>query len=109
MPFLYTEKDRILKTEPQTQSKYWAVKGENLMFTWFEVPPHQKFEMHSHESEQITYVLDGALFFQIEKEIFRVESGDCIAVPANIPHAVWTSEAGARAVDAWAPVHETYA
>ncbi len=53
---LYADEVKIKQVDKRTQSRYWAVKGQNLMFTYSEVPPNKTFEEHVHESEQITYV-----------------------------------------------------
>lgn len=106
--FLYTDEVKILQIDKETQSKYWAVNGEKLMFTYFEVPPNKNFQEHSHESEQITYVMEGTLFFQISNDIFCVGPGDCIVIPSNIPHKVWSTENQVKAVDAWTPINDKY-
>src|ERR1043166_10298357 len=44
---------------------------------------------HSHENEQITYILDGALRFWIgddESEIVHVKAGQVLHIPSNVPH-----------------------
>lgn len=89
-------------------AKMWAVALEKTMLTYFEVQPHSRFESHSHESEQITLVLEGELFFEIDGEITGVKGGEVIAIPANVPHAVFTEEMAVRAVDAWSPIMEKY-
>jgi quercetin dioxygenase-like cupin family protein len=96
------------QTHEQTSSKYWAVRSENLMFTYFEVAPHKAFESHSHESEQMTYVLQGRLFFKIDEHVYVVGQGDLISIPSFKEHAVWTEADGATAVDAWSPVNDIY-
>lgn len=106
--FLYSEEVKILQIDKETQSKYWAVKGEKLMFTYFEVPPNKTFQEHSHESEQITHVMEGKLFFQISDEVYCVGPGDCIVIPSSIPHKVWTTENQSKAVDAWTPINDKY-
>jgi quercetin dioxygenase-like cupin family protein len=44
---------------------------------------------HSHENEQITYVLDGALHFWLgadgERELI-VRSGEVLVIPSYLPH-----------------------
>jgi quercetin dioxygenase-like cupin family protein len=100
-------KHRILRDE-ETGSGFWSVTGNNLQFTRFEVPPHSHFSTHSHTSEQITYLLEGVLFFKIEDEVYKVAAGDCIVIPSNKQHSVWTENEGAKAVDAWSPVNEKY-
>ncbi len=82
----------------------WGVALERAMLTYYEIQPHARFERHSHESEQITMVLEGELFFELEGAVeARIRAGEVIAIPANVPHAAWTHEQPARAVDAWSP------
>lgn len=41
---------------------------------------------HFHESEQITYILDGALQFELEGKEVVVHKGQVLRVPSNVPH-----------------------
>ena len=44
---------------------------------------------HSHENEQITYILEGALRFWIgedESEEVIVRAGEVLVIPSNVPH-----------------------
>jgi len=44
---------------------------------------------HSHENEQITYILEGALHFWIgedESEEVIVRAGEVLVIPSNVPH-----------------------
>jgi amino-acid N-acetyltransferase len=84
----------------------WAVALERAMLTYYEIQPHSRFDVHRHEAEQITYVLEGELFFQVDGKEVRVGAGEVIALPSNVPHAVWTDERPTRAVDAWSPPRE---
>jgi quercetin dioxygenase-like cupin family protein len=86
----------------------WAVALDKAMLTYFEVQPGRRFEAHSHESEQITMVLEGCLFFEAAGRVFPVGEKEVIAVPANVSHAVFTGDAPAKAIDAWAPVMAKY-
>ena len=42
--------------------------------------------MHSHESEQMTYVLQGALRFLIDGEEITVREGEVLHIPSWIQH-----------------------
>lgn len=95
------------KTDNTNNSKFWSVKGKQMMFTHFEVPSKTRFEEHSHISEQITYMISGELVFKIKDQVFRLVQGDTIVVPSGVPHSVW-SDTGAIAVDAWTPINEQY-
>ena len=44
---------------------------------------------HSHENEQLTYIIDGALHFWIgedQKEEIVVRAGEVLLIPSNVPH-----------------------
>jgi quercetin dioxygenase-like cupin family protein len=44
---------------------------------------------HSHENEQITYILEGALRFWLgedQKEELIVRAGEVLTIPSNLPH-----------------------
>jgi len=81
----------------------WAVALDRAMLTYYEIQPHARFEAHQHEAEQITLVLEGELFFDVEGKEIRVGLGEVIALPSNVAHAVWTARRSTRAVDAWSP------
>ena len=42
---------------------------------------------HSHENEQIAYVLEGALKFIFRDHEVTVRGGEMLVIPANVPHA----------------------
>jgi len=64
--------------------------------------------MHHHESEQITMVLTGELFFEVNGKITGVKEGEVIAIPSAVPHAAFTQEKFVKAVDAWSPIMEKF-
>ncbi len=104
----YYPKD-ILKLKPAIKgAKMWAVSLQKTMFTYFEAEPNCIFEKHSHESEQITFVFEGKLYFELHDEVKCVSAGESIAIPSNVPHAVFTKDEKVIAVDAWSPIMEKY-
>jgi quercetin dioxygenase-like cupin family protein len=42
---------------------------------------------HHHESEQITYILEGALQFEIEGKQIVVAKGQVLRIPSYLPHS----------------------
>jgi quercetin dioxygenase-like cupin family protein len=45
--------------------------------------------MHSHENEQLTYILEGALRFWLgedAEEVVDVAAGEVLHIPSNLPH-----------------------
>jgi amino-acid N-acetyltransferase len=100
----------VLQLSPDVPgASMWAVALEKAMLTYFVVEPHSRFERHTHESEQITLVLEGELSFEFDGgERMTVKAGEVVAIPSNVPHAVSTDARPARAVDAWSPVRPDY-
>src|ERR1044072_5342742 len=41
---------------------------------------------HFHESEQITYILSGALEFEFERTKVVVNAGQLLRIPSTVPH-----------------------
>jgi amino-acid N-acetyltransferase len=99
----------VLRLRPDVPgARMWGVALQKTMLTYFEVDPQSRFERHSHESEQITMVLKGELYFEIDERVVRVNEGEVIAIPSNLPHAVFTKELSVEAVDAWSPLMGKY-
>ncbi len=100
----------VLRLRPDVPgASMWAVALDQAMLTYFEVAPCSRFVRHSHPSEQITLVLEGELFFEVDgRDEVRVGPGEVIALPANVPHAAWTRERPVRAVDAWSPIRADF-
>lgn len=97
-----------LRTDP-TGARFWSVSLTRAQLTYFEVEPYCRFDLHRHESEQITLVLEGELYFETASGVAQIGAGEVIAIPSNVEHAVFTKGLGARAIDAWSPINETYA
>jgi unsaturated pyranuronate lyase len=51
---------------------------------------------HSHENEQVTYILEGALKFRLSGREIVVHAGEVLTIPPNLPHE---AEAMADTVD----------
>lgn len=66
--------------------------------------------MHSHENEQVTYVIKGALKFQIgdggPQEII-VRTGEVLHLPSHVPHAAEALE-DTLDVDFFAPPRQDW-
>ena len=43
--------------------------------------------LHSHENEQITYILEGALKFSLPHGEVIVRAGEILVIPGNVPHS----------------------
>jgi quercetin dioxygenase-like cupin family protein len=62
------------------------VTGEREMLAQVYLKKGALVPMHSHESEQITYVLQGALKFLIGGEEITVREGEVLRIPSWVEH-----------------------
>lgn len=86
----------------------WGVSLDNTQLTYFEVDPNCTFDAHTHESEQITMVMEGELYFTLENETICVKKGEVIAIPSMEKHGAFTKQLAVKAVDTWSPVMKKY-
>jgi len=62
------------------------VAGANQMLAQTYLKQGALVPMHAHPSEQMTYVLQGALKFRVEDEEIIVREGEVLHIPANARH-----------------------
>lgn len=65
------------------------ITGERMMLAHVYLDKGCIVPRHSHENEQITYILEGALHFWLgedEQEQVVVRAGEVLLIPANLPH-----------------------
>ncbi|HZC42526.1 MAG TPA: cupin domain-containing protein [Acidobacteriaceae bacterium] len=63
------------------------VAGERSMLARIILRKGSIVPQHSHDNEQITYVLEGALKFVIEGKERIVRGGEILVIPSNVPHS----------------------
>jgi quercetin dioxygenase-like cupin family protein len=65
------------------------ITGERMMIAHVRLKKGDEVPQHSHENEQITYILEGALHFwlglQGDREV-TVRAGEVLVIPSNLPH-----------------------
>ena len=47
---------------------------------------------HSHENEQVTYILEGTLRFWIDGKVIDVHAGEVLCIPPHMPHKAQAME-----------------
>jgi quercetin dioxygenase-like cupin family protein len=81
------------------------VTGEKVMLTQVYLDRGSVVPRHSHENEQITWIVQGALRFTLgakgEREVV-VRAGEVLHIPANLPHEAEALE-DTLDVDVFAP------
>ena len=65
------------------------VTGERMMIAHVYLKTGDDVPRHSHDNEQITYVLSGALqlwFGEHDQQVLTVRAGEVIVIPSHLPH-----------------------
>jgi quercetin dioxygenase-like cupin family protein len=62
---------------------------------------------HKHESEQITYILEGALLFEIDGKEILVGKGQVLRIPSWKPHKATALE-DTLDLDIFSPIREDW-
>ncbi len=70
------------------KEKIWrkVISGEKAMVAQVFIAKDGVVPTHQHESEQITYILEGALKFELEGKEIVVRKGEVLLIPSNVPH-----------------------
>jgi quercetin dioxygenase-like cupin family protein len=63
-----------------------VITGEKAMVAQVFLGKGAVVPEHRHESEQITYILEGALEFEIEGRKIVVSAGEVLRIPSHVPH-----------------------
>jgi quercetin dioxygenase-like cupin family protein len=66
------------------------ITGDRMMIAHVYLKKDAVVPKHSHENEQITYILEGALHFRLgengEREL-TVRAGEVLVIPSYLPHS----------------------
>ncbi|MFL7794631.1 MAG: cupin domain-containing protein [Anaerolineae bacterium] len=62
--------------------------AENLAITLVEMEPGGVQHVHSHEPEQMVYILEGSGIMTVDGEYRQVQAGDCIYYPPFAKHGL---------------------
>jgi quercetin dioxygenase-like cupin family protein len=86
------------------------ITGDRLMLAHVYLKKGCVVPKHSHENEQLTYILEGVLRFWIgedEKEEVLVRAGEVLHIPSNVPHKAEALE-DTLDVDVFSPPREDW-
>ena len=82
---------------------FQPVLGEKVMVNFVSFAPHTEAPRHWHDEEQISFVIDGELEFEVGEEKRTVRRGEAIVIPPNVPHAARTYDGTCLEVDVFHP------
>jgi quercetin dioxygenase-like cupin family protein len=106
MPFYRTSDLPATEMLPGVLRRSVCLDG--VMLTFFDFEPDAVIPEHHHPHQQITWVISGAMEFDLDGEKRVLQAGDGATVPPNTPHSAVILGERCQALDAWHPVREDY-
>ncbi len=99
--------DAIEKEELSPKIGRKMVWGDKAMVAQVFLAKGAVVPEHRHESEQITYILEGALEFELEGKTVLVRQGEVLRIPSNVPHKAVALE-DTLDLDIFSPIREDW-
>jgi quercetin dioxygenase-like cupin family protein len=81
IPWASVELERL---NPLLQRQF--VVGQEVMIARVLLKKGCIVPRHSHHNEQVTYILEGALKFDLNDQEVVVRAGEVLCIPPNVPH-----------------------
>jgi quercetin dioxygenase-like cupin family protein len=83
------------------------ITGEKAMMAQVFIEKGGIVPEHSHESEQLTYILEGALEFHLNGTTVVVHKGEVLHIPSHVPHSAVALE-DTLDLDIFSPIREDW-
>lgn len=74
-----------------------------MALSYITFAPHAVAPVHRHDEEQIVFVLEGELEFEVGGETRLLRPGMGIVIPPNVPHGARTYDSACKEVDIFHP------
>src|SRR5262249_38624712 len=84
-----------------------VITGEKAMVGQIFLKKGAVVPQHHHESEQITWIMEGALKFELEGREVIVRKGEVLHIPSNVPHRAVALEDTVD-VDIFSPIRKDW-
>lgn len=74
----------------QMNPKIWrrVINGEKMTLAQIFIAKDGVVPVHHHENEQLSYVLEGALKFDLDGKEVIARKGEVVLISPNVPHGV---------------------
>lgn len=83
--------DLVAYQEGQVVSRTLA-QGKNVSVTLFAFDKDEEISTHSSGGDAMVYILDGKAEITVGGEIFNLQKGETMVMPAGVPHALRAEE-----------------
>ena len=81
--------------------------GEKITMAFLTMKSGCVVPEHNHESEQFSYVINGALRFLLDGEEVIVRSGEMLEIPSWVPHSATALE-DTTGIDIFSPIRKDW-
>ncbi len=85
---------------------YYA-HGDQMTLGIVEIAAGSQLPQHSHEQEQITYIVEGQLDMVIDGKACPLQAGMFYVIPSHVPHGA-TAVTDCKVIDVFHPVRTDY-
>ncbi len=83
------------------------VHGKNVMLAEIRLEKGAVVPEHRHVSEQVSWIVEGGLLFEIEGSEIYVGAGEVLVIPPDVPHKATALEYTVD-IDMFSPVREDW-
>ena len=81
--------------------------GEHITLAFLTLNEGCVVPVHSHESEQFSYIVTGALRFTIGGEEVTVGAGEVVLIPSRVPHSAVAIQ-DSTGIDVFSPIRQDW-
>ena len=99
--------DEIPKEKLQENISRKIISGEKVMAAHVFLKKGAVVPNHSHDSEQLTYIIEGLLELTLPSGVFRVGEGQVLVIPSNVEHSAVALE-DTLDMDIFSPIREDW-
>ncbi len=99
--------DEVPEERLQEDISRKIISGERVMAAHVFLRKGAVVPLHSHKSEQMTYILEGLLELTLPDGVFRVGRGQVLVIPSNVEHSAVALE-DTIDMDVFSPIREDW-
>jgi len=82
-----------------------VVNGDRLSIGFVDIDPNAQVPEHTHENEQVGFVLRGSVTMVVDGQSRELRVGETYTIASQVPHSAKAGADGVSVVDVFAPDH----
>jgi quercetin dioxygenase-like cupin family protein len=85
-----------------------TVNGDRLSIGFVDIDPNAQVPEHTHENEQVGFVLSGSVTMVVAGQSRELRVGETYTIASQVPHSAKAGADGVSVVDVFAPVRQDW-